>query len=60
MQVPGGGEARGVCPRLITVPWLLSVYAGRVDIEDGVAKYRAGLCRWRCRIGRIREGNTWR
>lgn len=24
---------------LITLPWVLSLYAGRVDIENGVAKY---------------------
>jgi hypothetical protein len=35
----GVGALAGSTIMLITVPWLLSVYAGRVDIEDGKAKY---------------------
>ena len=35
----GVGALAGSTIMLITLPWLLSVYAGRVDIEDGKAKY---------------------
>jgi len=35
----GVGALAGSTIMLITIPWLLSVYAGRVDIVDGVCKY---------------------
>jgi len=36
----GVGALAGSTIMLLTVPWFLSVYAGRVDIENGHAKYR--------------------
>jgi Ca2+/Na+ antiporter len=35
----GVGALAGSTVMLITIPWLLSVYAGRVDIEGGRCKY---------------------
>jgi len=35
----GVGALAGSTIMLITIPWLLSVYAGRVDIENGKPKY---------------------
>ena len=37
----GVGALAGSTIMLITIPWLLSVYAGRVDIENGKCKYTA-------------------
>jgi Ca2+/Na+ antiporter len=35
----GVGALAGSTIMLITIPWLLSIYAGRVDVVDGVCKY---------------------
>jgi Ca2+/Na+ antiporter len=35
----GVGALAGSTVMLITIPWLLSIYAGRVDIENGRCKY---------------------
>ena len=35
----GVGALAGSTVMLLTIPWFLSVYAGRVDIRNGVAKY---------------------